>query len=885
MSAEFAAEVLRHVGKGDTDGVVLALRAATPQQRQAVAAVVKKQLTGVDQWAAWQRRHEMRALMVAGAGCLPTAIQVAGWLNRPAFGMVDMDPAVLVAVLTDRGVPWLPDLAWRLADGLTERSRTPQRWRLAADLVTVSGAQPPTGDQFVLGWLESLFTGNGRRRHGVAQALRESPFLDALVPRLFEVDGAGAIMAAGSGTSAPAQQPDADHGVLAFASLAGDGRLDRATLLDGCLGRFLKGDRPAALTAFVTLHDALAPTLDELAERHEDYARLLPVAPPVVATRALKALRALDDAGRLDVEVIAQAGRDVLFRPQRGLVRTQLSWMDRAAKRHPEAVGDLLGSVATAFGHPSLDLQERALTIVARHVGGCDADARAALADAATMLGADLAGRAAGLLRTPLMAEPVDLPAVVALAPRPMPAPIASPAELAAEATVVLGGGDLVAWERVLAGCVSLAGDRAALHDVLAPVLDRTVPYANAADLHNGVLDQLLGMTLRAVIRKPPLGLWQQTIETISQLATLDVTRRKPWRGLPAPHAMLLQRVAEVGHRVRRQPVPFLVATPTTATGHLDPAVLVDRVASAERDGWQPWPVDFAQALLRLPREADPEVVARAAGLTSPAGRRLAARLAAGAPAYPRVLRATRDWAPPWSSSAHVTGLPIVRLVPPEPSDDPIADALFRDAPIRRGWPVWLAGQALWPGVLPSHREVVAAHLLPDLAVGPEYGAGDPVTVLPALAEGTGPCGPAVATALAYGLGAARESGRVAGVDAALTLAVTGDLDGFAVGDALAALLAADATKVNRITASLTDLANAGQPAATWAIASRVLAAVLPLPKAPPSTPDLLALASRTAAGRPDLAPLPELAPVAARAGNGRLVTEARRLQRVLSQG
>jgi hypothetical protein len=887
-------EVLSLAGEGNTGGVIRLLRDATPQQRKEVAAAVKAQVAGMDQWAAWQRRYEMQALLVAGAGSLATAAQVATWLNRRSFGMVELDVPSIAAVLTDRDVTWLPDLAQRLAGRMTERNRTPESWGLVAHFVRALGLPPPTGDQFVLGWLESVFRWDNLQKRGAREALRDDPFLDHLLPYVFEVDGAGTLMNVGSWVSNYSKREKPDLGVLAFASLADEGRVSRDVLLDGCLSRFLKGDRPGALGVFVTLHDGLAPTLDEVAARQEDYARLLPTAPSPVAILAQKALRALDDAGRLDPEVLVQGGRDVLFRSERGLVRTQLTWLDRAAKRDPTRAGDILQAVAVAFGHPALDLQERALNIMAKHVEACDTDARAALADAATVLDADLGARAAQLFGTATDAAPaaatVDLPTAPAAAPvwRPMPAPIASPAELAAELTALVGRAmDPVGFERVLAAFVSLANDRGALRDALTPVVDRLAPGGYQPDLDEVLLDRHLLEVARTLCRTSETPGWRAALKMMLQLVGVD-DRRKRSRATPAPHRMLVMRLAEIGHHLDRRPVPALVATPTATTGHIDPAVLVDRVAAAERDDWQPWPVDLAQALLRLPRTADPDVVARAAALTSPAGRRLAERLATGPypdPAEVPIMRKrARDWWA-WHQAGNVADMPIVELIPDAASNDPLIDPLFRNRPTGYWQYNVTRTYSLWPAVLPSHREVVAAHLLPDIADGPQFGSADPDAALPTLAEGSGPCGPAMAAAVAYTLGSARERTRVTGVDTALTLAATGDLDSAAVGEAVAAHLRAGVTKIVWLTPALTELANAGQPTAVWAIASRALAVVLALPKALPGTADLLALASKVVAGRPGLTPLPELAPVAARTGNSRLVTEARRLQRLLPEG
>ena len=865
-----AATVLALVDKGDARGVADALAGATPAQRRAVAAAVTP-LAAVDQWEAWQRRDEVGALIVAGVACLPTAAQVATWLGRRSFSTVEPDIDAIVDTLVARQVPWLPDLATRLAGALTGRTNTPHVWRLAAGVVLAAGVPPPTGDQFVLGWLSAVFSWNVLERRGARDALRADPFLDALLPHMFEVDGAGALMTTWSGMSARTGREEADLGVLAFASLAAEGRLARPALLDGCLSRFLKGDRPSSVRVFVSLHAALAPTVDEIAERRDDYARLLPDAPASVATLAQKALRALDTAGRLGVDVVLRSGRDVLFRPDRGLVRTQLSWLDSVARRCPERAGEVLIVVADAFAHPTLDVQERALAVVGRHLSACDPAVRVALAVAA--------GR-----RVP----PQQLPAPPQV--RPMPPPIGTPSELAAEATALFSAhGDMIAWERVLAATVSLAAaDRAALRASLEPVTGRFDATLNQPDL-SGItpLGELILHVLLVLTRDRSGSLWQAMVgmaRAVSGRGTLRDQVRS--QGAPTPHLMMVWRTDEIGLRIDREPVPALLATPTTTTGHIDPATLVDRVAAAERDGWRPWPVDLSQALLRLPRTADPEVVARAGRLRSPAGRRLAERLAAGPvpdPATePVARRRGHFWLPALPSAPE---LPLLQLVPTTGTGDPVSDEMFHNNPTEH-WRISLVGsQHLWPAVLPSHREVVAAHLLPDVATGPEFGNVDACDVLPALAECAGPCGPAMAAALAYALGAARESSRVAGVDAALTLAATGDLDGAAVGRALAGQLAAGATKLPRITAALDGLAAGGATAATWAIASTVLAAVLVLPKPPPATPDLLALASRVVVDCPDAGLLPELATVAARTGTSRLVTEARRLHRLLQTG
>ncbi|GAA4235886.1 hypothetical protein FHR32_008491 [Streptosporangium album] len=96
-------------------------------------------------------------------------------------------------------------------------------------------------------------------------------------------------------------------------------------------------------------------------------------------------------------------------------------------------------------------------------------------------------------------------------------------------------------------------------------------------------------------------------------------------RSVSPPHRFLLRRYAEVLAALKADALPpLLLATPTCPTGHLDPAELLTRLEAVEAAGIEPLPADFQQALLRLPGDAAPEVVARAGRLTSEAGRRAA---------------------------------------------------------------------------------------------------------------------------------------------------------------------------------------------------------------------------------------------------------------------
>ncbi|SNS25923.1 hypothetical protein SAMN05216276_1006196 [Streptosporangium subroseum] len=81
------------------------------------------------------------------------------------------------------------------------------------------------------------------------------------------------------------------------------------------------------------------------------------------------------------------------------------------------------------------------------------------------------------------------------------------------------------------------------------------------------------------------------------------------------PHFFLLHRFSELYLALREGTLPpVLLATPTALSGHLDPDVLVDRLAACAAAAVEPLSADLLQALLRLPRGAHPGAAARPRG-------------------------------------------------------------------------------------------------------------------------------------------------------------------------------------------------------------------------------------------------------------------------------
>jgi hypothetical protein len=452
-----------------------------------------------------------------------------------------------------------------------------------------------------------------------------------------------------------------------------------------------------------------------------------------------------------------------------------------------------------------------------------------------------------------------------------------------------------VLLESVLAGVARFRNaDRTAFDDALAPVRHRVRP--RDADIRASMAPMTAEFgelappvtLLRMVLLEPPdegRGRWR---------AVRDRSRHHSTYALPnpaaSPNGVVVQRLREVAARVFAGEAATLVATPTDARGLVDPLALVGRIADLEAAGEQPWPGDLQQALLRLPRDPDPDATARAAALSSPAGRALHGWLRDGRtdvetrPVVARVVPRQR-----WMWPSHSQGEIALVAV-----DGPRADPRYlvtlstdlrdpHDLAGRHTRYQVAVGMGLWSTALPADPEVVAAHALLalcDLPIASGLPAGRALLVdLPAM---PGPRGAGVALAVANALAAEAAADRTAGTDAVVDLA-TGGAAGTAYGRALLLLARGDDLKLGRVAATLAEALRAGPVVApfVWALAAEALPSFLATDVR--DTYRLVAVASDAAALSGARSQLDGLAAVAARGGSSRLVTEAMRLQQILS--
>ncbi|MFI7412783.1 DUF6493 family protein [Streptomyces sp. NPDC049627] len=873
--------LLDAVRAGRTADVVSLLDGMTDAERRAHFPGLKelrKQLRA-DQWSDESRRA-YPALHVAGAACQTGAAGVASWLAASEMRWWRASPVVLIDVLSDRETDWLADVAHRLAQRPIS-ARVP--YALMAGLVRLSGCPAPTADAYLRGWLEHI-GGGWQRSDTILGRLRQEPQLTRLVAALFETDDIGAMVGwiTGEGPGSWAE---------ALARLTAEGLLDRTTTVDACVARLLRGGRAPDLRVFLSLLKALELTRDEQREHTADWMALASDAPSAVAGHAQSVLSSLALDGELTTQHLVEVSGAVLFRAEKKLVRAQLILLGKVIARDASAAEALLPAAAQAFGHDDSDLQERALKLVERHVGKVQgAQVRDELASAADQLIPVLRARAVrGLGAAPAPAVPVAYEEVLPPAPEPVrqtPAP-ESVNELAEEVGALLSSGaDVATFERTLDGLVRHAHrNRDALVEALGPVVARL--WWMSADCsqyrlndHFSGRPHRLELILATLLGKIPTD-------------TLHAAVQRGASESECVHGALTRafnaRVREVAHRMRTEPLPFLLSTPTWGTGLLEPDELVTRLDGYRRLGARVSPADFAQALLRVRRDdrtAARTAALRAAGLGTEEGTRLARWLTADGPILPVARRRTAG--------------PRILLECGELLE--LQDDFPREfRPLGR--PVSLHGHRRhcyhwddgirphWIALLPERRELVALRLLHDVSTVAVDDTRGTAAILPLLAESGGEAGEAVHLAVAYGLAARHSEDRLAAVDALLVLAARGQLDAARLGADLGQLVRRGAVKPSRLVESARTAAATGAHATVWAVLRHTLPILLADlatgGTAAPArgTADLLAVAAECAERTGTREELPHLARTADRRGSSRLVTQARRLRCALAEG
>ena len=673
----------------------------------------------------------------------------------------------------------------------------------------------PPDDTYVLAAVSGV---RNRFTPSEADTLREDDELrDKVVWRMFEVEGGGEISLA----NVDKYRAEQNSWQRAFLDLTADGTLPREQVLTAALAALGRDFSAYRAGWFQRLYVALAPTIDEDADRQPLVRALLGSGVSATVTFAVTRLKALSKSRRLDDAATVPALSPVLLSPVKGTAVAAVRLLSDIARRTPGLTTEVGEVAATGLGHPHADVQKAAADLLLRL--GAQEVVRAAADDLApTVRAAVVPDAAPPELREDDVFEPM---------PEPRTVPAAGPDDVVERLAALLENpADPLEVELVLAGVAGL-DDPAVLQPLrkrARTVLDRG-PHEMS---HPGWLRGRLAAIVPAVLGEA--------------VPTLESRRHTD--------AFLGGRLAEVVEAARagaRQP---LLGTPDTAAGWLYPETLVRRLQEVRHvDGGR----DVVAALLRLHpdgrEEARRALDARPSLLPDELLRPVHYALGGEPPrdlgATPGAwwIAASRSRTPlapdPWLASRNLTGAgrsaPLVTRLRftsqtsrhesfygrPETHtwwswaldvDDGVrgTDETPTSASSRKGWEEfggldemvgWLA--LTWPHDA-EHFLVDGAPTVVEAAVQHEV-RHDAVRVLDALLHHEGRMGPLAGAALAAGLSAGTADQRARAVDLALHLAAQGRLTGRQFGDALAGF-AGPATP-SRWARSLADLAGASR--------------------------------------------------------------------------
>ncbi|MFD0664794.1 DUF7824 domain-containing protein [Thermocatellispora tengchongensis] len=548
-------------------------------------------------------------------------------------------------------------------------------------------------------------------------------------------------------------------------------------------------------------------------------------------------------------------------------MRAAVAWIDDAVRREPRRADLGLRALAAIFAIDTLMIQERAVRVAARLAARAGDEGRTAIMEAAGGLPAELREKIATAYGETVAARDTGPAPVLVAPPGPaLPPPVASPEELVRRLSAVADPLPVAEFECLLAGLAEWAHrEPGTLRELLLswwqPLNPGFFGYVGYA-----TYETLLTLFRRVVLAfaSPP--------DSRSLSATIK-TEQVYWHGRNVLDEFYRDRAHElIAHFEDERAYPALLAAPTSATGSIDPAVLLDRIERLDAAGVEALPADLAQALLRLDPEAGEPVAERAEKTSGEAGRALAAWVRGGGLPDRRARCEVRHHKRYYSDYQEI-----------EIAFDPPVEGPFRK--LFTPTSSYADTMEFWPLVLPAHREVVAAHALAALQLHVSGSGTDQAAVLVSLAHADGPIGRAMACALACAMGFEAASGRAAAADALLVLAARGQVPAAELARAVTDLVTGEFVKLSRVIGVLDDVTGAGGHEAVWAIVAELLPALLPGPGERPRNglADLLAAGARAAAPAAAKAVIPELAAVAARKGSSRLAQEARRLQALLT--
>jgi Family of unknown function (DUF6493) len=853
------------------------------------------------EWNATRNSAAFLAATLGLAGTVATA-HIAADRCDPWRQPNATELAVIAGVLADRRPPWLAELVNRkLRDDWDSGLSS---WALARALIRLGAIERPEVPQYITRMPSALCRSDRGRnsavphgwrmaRHPLNALLADPDLLEDEVWQLFTVPDAAAALTACDG-----RWEDT------LATLSERGTLDRGRLLDACLDAFTMDFAPNGVGWYVTFHDRMNPSPDEMAARSGRYLKLLATRARPGVMLGQQACGQLLEAGLLAAgDFLAASGPALLF-PVKSIAAAQLKLVGQVAAT-PLPAGArtrarALATAAVAFGHDQLGIQEAALKLIGRH-GLPDGAEGQVISELAASLAPGLGREAAALglrARTYALYVPVPRPPQAGpAAGSALPPPLDDPDELVQLLTQLMeDASDVLAVERALAGAVRLCARPAAERARLAaPLLVRA--GQRLEDDYDGpfggreIAADIAGLTLAWGAGRMPEPRSVRPWGSQDRETVLRSGRARTMAGILTARIREASELAASGRPVQ------LLAEPESERGAISADRLLDRLAS--------WTNGRGRAQADLPRhDLEIALLRLAPGMGEEFWSAWSARHPSSLPA---ARRAYQDGLAPLSFESQV-GLPgghqsaygpvgpdpvvVARITDPPAASrsrcwelltaltHPLRD-FYRDYGER--WYVSSSYQAVvaqWPLLCPWQPELAAANLLrplsESLTSGPTWAATAATAV-----GGLSPSGHALGEighlALLTGLASAEPYVRIAAAEVWARASHDGRLDPGLAADALVTGVTGRAFKLNRIADGLEHASH--EAIAGQRIVETVFAAADRLVPAKPANLHLLIeLAARIGADSGMPAPPGAITRIAAAKGSTRLAAAARQI-------
>jgi len=670
-------------------------------------------------------------------------------------------------LLQQRDPAWLPDLVEHLLD-----DETTYNWRLVRGLVRAGAVPAPEHPQYFRGTVFGLPDTFLRDRVPLADRVREDPALiEEHLIKMLASEGAGRALARHDGYREPSKPPTHPHlpepfpdGTWrrALVALQESGEINRGRLLDAVLSAPLRDWAAADLGWYIGMHDALEPTLDEVADRQGTYARLLTVEHGPSVKTAQRELGRLVADKRFEAEPVVAASRATLARGDKASVVAQLRLLEKLAKAYPGISVD--DTVRIASEHSRTEVRDHAVKLLER-------------------LGGTAAPAAEPRHFVPL--QPERRP------PASLVEPVASADELAEVLLGLFEEIDPTEMERAIDGLLRFADDRPSTTGLLSARAAAAEYYHDDPRIAARVLT-LAWLTPRKRVRDGDwLILLGHTIFPAEAAAPQTLV------------GAIGRRLTGIAHAVREGRHTSL-ALPARADFTLDADELNRRIGDAIRS--RPiLELELVIALLRVPASARSAV-------TIPRSLRKSAAVALAQQGMrPKWLRQVASyqrvrWEPErripvfrdeLGNEGHVAAGILARSAPERTVGAEVAYGEYESH--------FVQTLGMGAALLPHDHDVLAAHAHPYLHRDLRKDRACSVHVIDAIARATTVNGAPASSALVLALAAKDARARTAAQDAVLDLARCGLLDGEDLGRQAALLLRDEIVVGQRVSSGLAD--------------------------------------------------------------------------------